>query len=228
MNNEYYKQLNHYIKQHDLEKANRVVMLELANIFLKNREDFVYMLQNSGIDANNENTDGELIDMFISNIHGNKKLLLGTAFLISHNNKVVSFDGDEELDEKGLKATHKVLYNYFDADAYDNYNINDDDYSNVVGGVYAGAIKAVAGIGNKVIEGQQKKKFGASDLLAKKTEAKNQMVQQIMAQRQAQQAASIEKQKQQDKQKKIILIGLGSLVLVGAIGAVIYFNKSKN
>lgn len=219
---EYYKELAAYIKQHDLEKASRVVMQELANIFVKKREDFVYMLTNAGLDANMSMSDGELIDLFLSNVHSNKKLLLGTAFLISHNNKVVSFDGDEEISESGMKATHKVLYNYFDAHEYDNFD--SENYSNAVAAI-AGALGAGAKLGTAIVEKKslgQKQNIASTELMGKKAEAKQQLVQSILAQRQAQQAGALAKQESIAKNKKIALIIGGSLLGLAVIGFIIY------
>jgi hypothetical protein len=223
----YYQQLADYLKQHDLEKANRVVMNELANLLVKKREDFVFLLQNSGLNANNDMFDGELVDLFLSNIHNNKKLLLGTAFFISHNNKTENFDGESEHNESGLKATTKVLYNYFDAANYDTYNTSEDEETSNVVGAIAGAVGSLATLGSGIVAGQQKKKYGASDLLAKKQEAKTQMVQAILAQREAQQAAAKQKQEIQAKQKKIIIVVTGITLLAATIGIVIYINKKK-
>lgn len=225
----YYKELADYLKQHDLDKANRVVMNELANLLIKKREDFVFLLQNSGLNANNNMFDGELVDLFLSNIHNNKKLLLGTAFFISHNNKTENFDGDAEHNEGGLKATTKVLYNYFDAAYYDAYNTNEDEDEETsnVAGVIAGAVGSLATLGSGIMAGRQKKKHGATDLLSKKQEAKTQMVQAILAQREAQQAAAKQKQEIQAKQKKIIIVVTGITLLAATIGIVIYFNKKK-
>ena len=223
----YYSELSHYLKQHDLEKANRVVMNEIANLFVKKREDFIFLLKNSQISADENMTDGELIDLFLANIHNNKKLLLGTAFFISHNNKLQNFDGDSEHNESGIKATTKVLYNYFDAEQYDEYNSDkDEETSNVVGAI-AGAVGGLANLGSGLLAGQQKKKYGATDLLAKKQEAKTQMVQAILAQRQAQQAAAQQKEKEQSKQKKIMIIVTGALLVTAIIGTIIYFKTKK-
>lgn len=223
----YYSELSHYLKQHDLEKANRVVMNEIANLFVKKREDFIFLLKNSGISVEDNMTDGELIDLFLSNIHNNKKLILGTAFFISHNNKLQNFDGDSEHNESGIKATTKVLYNYFDAEQYDEYNSEkDEETSNAVGAI-ATAVGGLANLGTGILSAQQKKKYGASDLLAKKQEAKTQMVQAILAQRQAQQAAAQQKQKEQSKQKKIMIIVTGAILLTAIVGTVIYFKTKK-
>lgn len=222
---EYYKELAAYIKEHDLEKANRVIMQELANIFVKKREDFIYMLTNAGLDANKNMTDGQLIDLFLDNVHSNKKLLLGTAFLVAHNNKVVSFDGDEEISESGMKATHKVLYNYFDAHEYDNFD--SESYSNAVDPVsaIAEALGAGAKLGTAITEKKslgQKQNIASTELMGKKAEAKQQLVQSILAQRQSEQAGKLAKQESISKNKKIALIIGGSLLGLAVVGFIIY------
>jgi hypothetical protein len=224
---EYYIELSSYLKQHDLPKANRVVMEELANLLVKKREDFIFMLNSANVSANNEMTDAELVDLFVDNIHNNKKLLLGSAFLISHNNKTVSFNGDEEHSEEGFKATHKVLYNYFDADVYDNFVTDDEEHSNVWGTAIAGAVGGLAGLGGKLSDNQRAKKFGATDMFAKKAEAKQQMVQSILAQRQAQQIEAQKKIEQSSKNKRMALIIGGSLMAVILIGGIIYAVKKR-
>jgi hypothetical protein len=225
---EYYKELSSYLKQHDLSKANRVVMEELASLLVSKREDFIFMLNSANVIASNEMTDAELVDLFLDNIHNNKKLLLGAAFLISHNNKTASFNGEEEHNEDGLKATHKVLYNYFDADIYDNFVSDDEEHSNVWGTAIAGAVGGLAGLGGKLADNQRAKKFGATDTFAKKAEAKQQMVQTILAQRQSQQIEAQKKIEASSKTKRIILISVASLLGLALIGGVIYAIKKRN
>lgn len=226
-NKEYYKELSSYLKQHDLSKANRVVMEELASLLVKKREDFIFMLNNANVIANDEMTDGKLVDLFLDNIHNNKKLLLGAAFLISHNNKIVSFNGEESHDEEGLKATHKVMYNYFDADVYDDFVTDEEEHSNVWGTAIAGAVGGLAGLGGKLADNQRAKKFGSTDMFAKKAEAKQQMVQTILAQRQAQQIEAQKKIEASSKIKRIALISVVSLLGLAIVGVVIYAVKKR-
>jgi hypothetical protein len=227
MDKEYYKELSSYIKQHDLPKANRVVMEELARLLVKKREDFIFMLNGASVTATNEMTDAELVDLFLDNIHNNKKILLGAAFLISHNNKTVSFNGEEEHNEEGLKATHKVMYNYFDADVYDNFVTDEGEHSNVLGTAIAGAVGGLAGLGGKLADNQRAKKFGATDTFAKKAEAKQQMIQTILAQRQSQQIEAQKKIEASSKIKRIALISIAGLLGLALIGGIIYVVKKN-
>lgn len=231
MSTEYYQNLSTYIKQHDLEKANRVVMKELANMIVKKHDEFLFMLNNAGIEANENMTDVELVDLFLENIHNNKKLLLGTAFLISHNNKLASFDGDLEHSEEGLRATHKVLYNYFDADYYDNFcSAEGDEQTSNVGGfgqAIAGAVGEVSKLGSGIIESKRAQKMGATDLFKKKQESKDTIVQGILAQRQAQLIAAKTKSEQKGKNIRTALIVVGGVAIIGITIAIVYTLKKK-
>ncbi len=227
MTTEYYQQLSTYLKQHDLEKANRVVMNELANLIVRKHDEFVFMLQNAGIEASESMDDHELVDLFLRNIHGNKKLLLGTAFLISHNNKLASFDGDLEHSEEGLRATHKVLYNYFDADYYDNFcSAEGDEQTSNLGGGIGAAVGEVAKLGGGIIENQRAKTSGATDLFKKKQESRDTMIQGILAQRQAQLIAAKTKSEQKGKTTRTVLIVVGGVAIIG-IGIAMWIALKK-
>ncbi len=230
METNYYKELSFYLRQHDLEKANHVVLSELARLIIEDRASFIYMLQNADVPVTADSDDVELINEFLSGIHSNKKLRIGASMLISHHNKVECFDGETEHSEDGLRATSKVLYNYFDADHYDYSNSEGDEETSSVAGfgqAIAGAVGAVAGLGGGVIENQRAKKNGAMDLFKKKQESKDQMVQSIMAQRQAQLNATKTKSEQSQKTIRTALIVTGSVVLIGIVVGVVYMIKKR-
>ena len=95
------------------------------------------------------------------------------------------------------------------------------------GQAVAGAIGEVSKLGSSVIENQRAKKNGAMDLFKKKQESKDQMVQAIMAQRQAQLNATKTKSEQSQKTIRTALIVGGSVVLIGIGIAVFYMIKKK-
>lgn len=223
---EYYKNLAQYIKQHDLQGAGRVVLKELSDILVSRRDDFIFMLKNAGLPADASSTDAELIDTFLSNIHNNKRLMLGASFLISDNNKRQSgFDGEFEHDEDGMKATHRVLYNYFDANLFDDFDDDSSEFGG--GGAIMGAIGEVSKLGSGVIEGQRAKTSGATDLFKKKQESRDAMVQSILAQRQAQQIANQTKAEQSSKTTKYVIIGTVSILAIGLIATTVYLIKKN-
>lgn len=232
MDTNYYKELSFYLKQHDLKKANHVVLNELARLIVEDRNSFIYMLQNADVPVTADSDDVELINEFLSGIHSNKKLRLGASMLISHHNKVECFDGETEHSEDGLRATSKILYNYFDSDYYDHGNEEeegDEQTSNIAGfgQAIAGAVGEVAKLGGGVIENQRAKKNGAMDLFKKKQESKDQMVQAIMAQRQANLNATKTKSEQSQKTVRTALIVGGSVVLIGIGIGVFYMLKKR-
>ncbi len=150
--------------------------------------------------------------------------------LISHHNKVECFDGEKEHSEDGLRATSKILYNYFDSDYYDHGNEEENEQTSSAAGfgqAVAGAIGEVSKLGSSVIENQRAKKNGAMDLFKKKQESKDQMVQAIMAQRQAQLNATKTKSEQSQKTIRTALIVGGSVVLIGIGIGVFYLIKKK-
>lgn len=230
METNYYKELSFYLRQHDLKKANHVVLSELARLIIEDRASFIYMLQNADVPVTVDSDDLELINEFLSGIHSNKKLRLGASMLISHHNKVECFDGETEHSEDGLRATSKILYNYFDSDYYDHGNEEEDEQTSNIAGfgqAIAGAVGGVATLGGGIIENQRAKKNGAMDLFKKKQESKDQMVQSVMAQRQAQLNATKTKSEQSQKTIRTALIVGGSVVLIGIGIAVFYMIKKK-
>jgi len=161
--------------------------------------------------------------------------------LINMNNKLISFDGEEEIDSDTFKATAYVLDDYFDAEGtmgtsedYDAPTIggtmasSEDEYSYGVGAVIAGAVGQVAGATKTIAEGQQKKKYGALDLASKKQEAKSQITQQIIAQKTAETERKNKEQEQKQKTKRTLLIAGGIVLGLAIIGASIYYIKKRN
>lgn len=227
-NDKFYTELAEYTKSGDINSANSIIMFEVGKSLVNDREDFIALLKSSGIYAESTESDTELIQKFINNINTNRQLIIGTAFLVGHKNKVESFDGEEEISDAGVKAMNKVIHSYFDTrnmpDSADNYyeNASGDPVSAVAQGV-----GELAKLGSKISEGQQKKKYGTLDIASKKEEAKQQIVKAAMEQRLAQQKA-IQKQKEQKaKTTRVALIIGGSVLGVVLIGTIIYLIKKK-
>lgn len=228
MSNDFYNKLTDYLKSHDIANANNVIMQELGNILIKDKTDFVLLLNYADLPANVKMSDSELITLFIDNIHNNRKLLIGAAFLVSNHNKQQSFDGEQEISDTGTKAVHKVMFSYFDAGHYDNLDDSGEEMSSAVGGAWAGAVDSVAKLGGGITQGIQKKKAGAFDTAAKKQDAKNAMVQSVLDQRKAQAEALRVKNESAAKTKRIVIISVVGLVVVaGIVGAIVYYKKNK-
>ena len=233
-NSKFYSDLVNYIKAQNERGANKIVMTELGRLLAKDKKDFIEVLRVANISVPDNATDIQLVNAFVDNAPSNRRLLLGASFLIGHKNKTVGADGESGLSDTGTKATYKVMYDFFDASQYEDTSDEvNDDYYNATGeetsNLWGQAISGGIGLASKVVEGQQKKKFGASDTLAKQTEARQQMIQSVLAQRQAQQQQVMAQQEQMAKekeakrkqQKTLIIVGASLLGLV-VIGAIVY------
>lgn len=226
--NPFQDSLETYTKQNDGLQANRLLMYELGKILVKHKSDFVELLNQSGIYASNEMSDIELINKFVDSINYNRKLLIGTAFVINHHNKSIGFDGREEICDDSVKGAYKTMYSYFGA--YDFMDSNEDsDFYNASGdpvSAVAQGIGQIAGLGTKIADNQGKKKYGALDLATKKQDAKNQIIQGAVLQKQTDAKAKEEATAKKKKIIKIVAWSVGGVVaVVGVIALVMYIKK---
>ena len=208
----------------DIKSASLALMKELGNILVKQKIDFVNLLNESGVPASIEMNDSELVNLFIKNIDTNKKLMLGSALLVNMHNKQMGFDGDEEINDDGVKAAFAAIDEYF--------NFGEDEYSNAVSGAVVGAVAQGVGelskLGTTALQGRQKKKYGALDIAKQKSEAKAAMTQQILAQRQAQiEAAQKEKDTKAKTTRTLLIVG-GAILGIAILGIIIYKVRKKN
>lgn len=240
----FHDELSVYIKTRDLQNANHLIMRELAKSLIRDKSEFVDLLVYSGIPADVNMSDIELVDRYINNVDKNEKLIVGSAFLVNKNNQTVAFDGESEISDANVKHTVLILNSYFDGtpppeidpneDFYstsESFNQHVEQYENFGDGGGLGAIadmvKTVGGVAGTTIEGIRKKKSGGLDLATKKQDAKQQMISQIMDKRKAELEAKTEKSKTVSKTTKTLLIVGGSIVGLVVIGLVIYAIKKK-
>ena len=105
-----------YLKKQDGKGANMVLMNEIGRILVEDREHFIYILKYAGVAVPDEKftpvTDVTLVNLFMNNVANNKKLILGAAFLIAHNNKISGFDGDQ-ISPVYADAAKKCMTSYF-------------------------------------------------------------------------------------------------------------------
>jgi len=175
-------------------------MTELANILVRNKADFVDMLNESSVYATISMSDAELINLFINNAQSNKKLLLGAALLTNMHNKQMGFDGEDEISDGGVKNSYAVMNSYF------NDSEPPEEHSNLVLGMLLKGAK-------KLIDKRKDGKGGDSEA------ARQQMLLQAKMQREAEAKAK------KRKTLNAILIGSGAL-LIGII-AVVVIKKRK-
>jgi len=154
---------NKAIKNDDFEWANDALMTELAYILVKDKKDFVDLLNESEVTADIKMSDAQLIDLFIDNIENNKTLMLGAALLTQMHNRKMGFDGEEEINDDGVKTSYTVLNTYFsDLSNFDNVpdtdcgckdnetcsicdvdDIEDEEHSQVWGALLGGLARGV-------------------------------------------------------------------------------------
>ncbi len=229
---DFHPNLKYYVSQNNVGGANRAIMQELGKAVVHHRADFVDLLQNSDVPAHAELADAELLKLYFDNLHS-KELIIGSALLVNIHNKTSGFDGSDEINDKAVKSCYRVMSNFFGANTaptkQDKENHQFDwkydalaDREQKSGFVWDTLVKGGVGITGKVLDAQNKKKYGALDALTAKNQAKAEMAQSVIAERQAQ-IANIQKNKDQKaKNLKLGLIIGGSLLALG-IGAFIYY-----
>lgn len=220
MAKEFYNDLIKYVSASDTANANSLLMREVGKSLAKDKANFVELLTTNGVPANDSMTDLELIDAFVNNISDNKGLKISTAYMINKRNSFLSADGTEQLSDKGVKVSYKVMNDFFDE------TDNADEYQNAIGAI-AGAVGGLANLGSGIVEGRNKKKYGATDALQKQAEARQQLVQSVMAQRKAEADAKQKQLESKAKTKKILIISGASLLGLVLVGFIVYKFKNK-
>jgi hypothetical protein len=216
---DFHSKLAEYEKQNNATAVNILVMRELGSILVRHKKDFVDLLNGCGIPANEMMSDSELIDLYVNNII-NQKLLLGTALLVNIHNKAMGADGEEEMSDEGVKMCYECMRSNFSGTGEND--LQDEDYANA-GGIWGNVADKALGLGKNVQEGVRNKKFGMTDSLAKRQEARQQLTESVLAEKKAQSAKS---KKMNPTLKWSLIIG-GSLLAVGIIGFVIYKSRKK-
>jgi hypothetical protein len=198
----FHQELQNYLQAKQGKNAYKVVLNELAICLVNDKEGFVAVLENAGIPASVENSDVTLIEKFVQNAPQNKKLLLGASLMINHRNKVTNFDGEDEISDAGVKNTYRVLYS----------NIGG------VGDLVIGAVD----VGGKIYEKESGKKTEFSDALKKRSEARQQMLQSVLNQKQSESTDKKSATNTKRKSKTTLIIVAGALVGLTIIGFIIY------
>lgn len=207
MGKDFHNELGQYVKSKDNENATRVVLNELAKALVNDRENFIEVLRSAGVSVFDSATDIQLVDAFVKNAPSNKKLLLGASYLVNHRNQTLNFDGEQEVSDAGVKDSYKAMDEYFNA------------------GGWGDAIKGIVDTGGQITGKVMNRNKGASIGLEKQQDARKEMAQSIIAQRQKQ---IEEKEKEKGKTKRTLLIvgGVAVALLIG-IGIFIAVKKKK-
>lgn len=203
----------------DIKSATMSLMRELGNILVRQKDDFVAMLNESGIPATADMTDVSLVNLFVDNVGKNPKLALGASLLVNIHNAQMGFDGEKQVDDDAVKAGYSCIMSCF----------NGEGYSNAVDPVsaVAEAVGEGAKLGQVISQGQQKKKYGAMDTAQQKQAAKSAMVSQVLAQRQAELETQQKAKESASKTTKTLIIVGGAIVGLAIISTVIYMMRKR-
>lgn len=198
--------------------ANRKLMQQMGGVIANNKSDFADMLDTCNVNFSG-NDEAELISCYVDELPNNDQLKVMSAYLLEQNASS-GFSGQIDNDE--VYENYNVIYNYWDWDLD-----GDEENQSNIGGVLGGIIQGGLGLTNKIVEGQQKKKFGASDTAQKQAEAKAELIRSVIAQKQAK--AEKEKAIAEAKAKKTKYWIIGGSVIGGLaiITTLIYFLRKK-
>jgi hypothetical protein len=219
-----------YVQKQDLEKATNTLLEELAKILVSNKSDFIDMLEESGIEADETMSKGQLIELFTINTD-NKKMLVGASLLANSYNKKLSFDGDEEISDNSVKVGYALLNENFNGDEYDE--VQDEEFSYIVP-LLAGTVR-----GGVNLWRNNRQRQGKSAEIKDPTFNKVIEMRQELARRQMERAAiqqqkvALEQQRiaQEEAKKKrkrtTTYVVIGTVILTAIIGTIIYVKTKK-
>lgn len=209
-------------KINKLRKANSRINQRLGSIIVKDKSDFVSMLETCKVGFSGESYP-ELIDAYVEALPDNNKLQVCSAYLVELKD-ASNFDGVVENDN--VYFNHKVIYNYWDWDwGNDNYDISGEDQSqfSAVGDVVLGVSK----LGEKIIDSRRAKTSPASDIANKKAETKAQLLQTVIEAKK-QEADQVKAKTEADSKRNRTLIIAGSVVAgLAIVGAIVYALRNK-
>jgi len=196
------------------------IMRELGRILVDDKQDFVNLLRESGVDASPSDSTMDLIDAYSQNIPNNKKLMLGSSLLVQQKNKVVGADGTSQISDSNVKVGYEVLKSCFDAESYSNAVDPVTAIAEAVGKVAEAQGKGID-LAHTVVKGKQQQKYGGQQLAAQQNAAKTSLLQ----------AAFDYKKSKGEKEggsKTGIILGVAGLLVVGIIIAVVVVKRRRN
>lgn len=218
------------IENNDLISANNALMKELGNILVRKKQDFVDLLNESGVPASINDSDLSLVNSFVENISFNRKLMLGASLLTQMHNKQMGFDGEDELSNEGVKNGYQVMRSYFIGEDYSNAIdpvTGAEELGTAIAQMKGKTAQARADIYKTFQEARNKKLYGGQELAGKREEAKQEMIKSILAQKQAKLDATKKAEEEKGKTKRLIYIVGGSVLGLAVLGLVIYSIKKK-
>lgn len=216
------QEFNQSVSEGDVNTAYRTLMQELGSVLVKQKQDFVDLLNESGFEAEIVDPDIDLINTFADNVSKSPSLMIGASMLIASQNKQSSFEGEDEyLDDDLVKAGYNVMQSYFLGD----YT---EESSNAVGAIIAGGLAATsAGVNLARTQAEKKReRESVGRKTAEQREAtKQQLIQGVLQAKQQQADAAKKQQEEKGKTRRTLLIAGGAIAAILVVGVVIYSLK---
>ena len=141
----FYSNLTSAIKNRDIPTANNVIMSEVGDSIVNDRENFIEVLRSSNVHIEDGASDYDLVHSFIGELPTNDDLMVNTSYYVNHKNSDLNFDGSRDIDGLGVKACHKAM------------RMNFSGYSNVGG--WGGFANTLAQTGANIYQNAQNKKI---------------------------------------------------------------------
>lgn len=204
--NDFCSEFNVCIDKGDYNTADALISRELGASLAINKMNFVDLLNESGINASMNDSNIELVNKFVDNVPMNPKLRLGASLLVNSQNKEVQFDGKKSIDKTNVRNCYRVMTN---------------KYSNFVSpDLIASAVQTAGQLGDTVIKGQQRKKFGGLDIAQQRESQRAEIMKAIADKKKADAEAK-------SKTNKVLMIVGGSLLGLIVITVAVLKLKKK-
>jgi hypothetical protein len=189
--NDFCSEFNVCIDKGDYNTADALISRELGASLANNKSTFVDLLNESGVNASMNDSNIELVNKFVDNVPINSKLRLGSSLLVNSQNQEIGFDGKKTIDKTNVRNCYRVMTN-----RYSNFVSPD---------LIASAVQTAGQLGDTVIKGQQRKKFGGLDIAQQREQQRAEIMKAIADKKKAEAEAK-------SKTNKVLMIVGGSLL----------------
>lgn len=192
-------------------------MQEVGRIIADNPQKIIDLLESNDYEVDPSISALELGEAYIYELPNSDGLKLGTSYLLAKQNS--SFSGN--VHNEDIYDIFDTISDYWDEDE------NNELTSNAAG-LIAGVVSGGLGVTQKILEGQQKKKYGALDFATKQANSRQAIISGILAQKQAQAQAEQRKVELQAKKQKTTIIAVSSVIAVLLIVGTIIYVRRRN
>ena len=195
-------------------------MQELGRILVRDKQDFVDLLNESGYEAELTDSDVELVNTFSENVAISPSLMLGASMLTAAHNKKMSFDGEDDyLDDSLVKSSYRVIQSAFSG-------IYDEERSNAAGAIMA-AVGAGAGLTKSIVDRKAQREGAGMKAFEQKEATKQQIIQGVLQAKQQKADLAKKQQEEKSKSRKTLYIIGGSILGLAIIGVIIYAIRKR-